>query len=77
MAKNIHKATNRNVTLEKVRFNPLILSLTIQNFKIEGKKGEEFVGWQEFYINFQLSTIFRFAWTFDEIRLIKPGIFIK
>ena len=77
MVKNIHKATNRNVTLEKVCFNPLILSLTIQNFKIEGKRGEKFVGWQEFYINFQLSTIFRFAWTFDEIRLIKPGIFIE
>ncbi|MCF8069843.1 MAG: DUF748 domain-containing protein [Desulfobacterales bacterium] len=77
MVKNIHKATNRNVTLEKVRFNPLVLSLTLQNFNIEGKGGEAFVGWQEFYINFQLSTIFRFAWTFDEIRLIKPGIFIE
>ncbi|MCD4805934.1 MAG: DUF748 domain-containing protein, partial [Desulfobacterales bacterium] len=39
--------------------------------------GERFVGFEELYVNFQLSSIFRRAYTFDEIRLIAPDGRVK
>jgi hypothetical protein len=77
IVKNVRELTNREVSLEEVRFNPLVLSLTLQNFEVKGKKDKSFIKWQEFYVNFQLSSIFRLAWTFDEIRLTKPNVFIE
>ena len=77
LKKRLYALTNRPVTLGKVRFNPFVLSLTLRDFRIEGKNGEDFVGWQELYINSQTSSLFRFSWTFDEIRWIKPGIYIE
>ena len=75
--KHVHAATGRSVTLGAVRFNPLVLSLTLRDFCIHGKKGEDFVGWEELYLNFQTSSLFRLAWTFDEISWIKPSIYIE
>ncbi|MBW1774684.1 MAG: hypothetical protein JRJ82_17625, partial [Deltaproteobacteria bacterium] len=77
LKKRLYASTNRPVTLGKVLFNPFVLSLTLRDFRIEGKSGGEFVGWEELYINFQASSLFRFSWTFDEIRWIKPGIYIE
>ena len=39
--------------------------------------GGRFVGFEELYVNFQLSSIFRRAYTFDEIRMIAPDGRVK
>ena len=45
LEKRLQDITNRPVALGAVRFNPLVLSLTLQDLRIEGKKGEDFIGW--------------------------------
>jgi hypothetical protein len=67
----------RPVTIEQVRINPFALSLTVRGFKVEEPKGGPFVGFEELYVNFQVSSLFRRAYTFDRIELIAPHGLVK
>jgi hypothetical protein len=64
--------TQRNATVRQVKFNPWALSLTIRGLELTEPDGRRFAGLEEFYVNFQLSSLFRWAWTFREIRLQEP-----
>ena len=62
----------RNATVNEVKVNPFVLSVTVRGFEMSEPNGGRFVGFEELYVNFQLSSIFRRAYTFDEIHLIAP-----
>jgi hypothetical protein len=64
--------TQRHVAIQKVRFNPLVLSLTIGGVSLTEPDGQVFASWDELYVNFQLSSLVRLAWTFDELSLKNP-----
>src|SRR5262245_49535904 len=63
---------DREVAIQKLRINPFALSTTIRGLLIKDKDGQPFVSWEEFYVNFQLSSLFGKAWAFKEIRLVQP-----
>ncbi|MCD4764068.1 MAG: DUF748 domain-containing protein, partial [Desulfobacterales bacterium] len=67
----------RNATVNEVKVNPFVLSVTVRGFEMSEPDGERFVGFEELYVNFQLSSIFRRAYTFDEIRMIAPDGRVK
>ena len=70
--KNIHESMDRAATIAEVRFNPYVLSLQVDGFALADKDGETLVSFDTFFVNFQLSSLFRWAWTFREIRLDGP-----
>jgi hypothetical protein len=72
MLKRLPTATKRQVAIQEVKFNPLTLSLTIRGLELTEPDGRPFASWEELYINFQASSLFRWAWTFKEIRLVRP-----
>ncbi len=72
MLKRLPAITKRQVAVRHVKFNPLALSLTIRGLALTEPTGRPFASWDELYINFQASSLFRWAWTFKEIRLVKP-----
>jgi hypothetical protein len=63
--------------VEQVRFNPFALSLTLRGFELADLGGERFIGFEELYVNFQLSSMFRRAFTFAEISLTAPDGLMK
>jgi uncharacterized protein involved in outer membrane biogenesis len=67
----------RKATMEQVRLNPFALSLTLRDFELADADGERFIGFEELYINFQLSSIFRRALTFADISLTGPHGLVK
>jgi outer membrane protein OmpA-like peptidoglycan-associated protein len=67
----------RKATVEQVRLNPFALSLTLRDFELADADGERFIGFEELYINFQLSSIFRRALTFADISLTGPHGLVK
>src|SRR5215471_9065033 len=78
MLKQLPSATKRQAAIRQVKFNPLALSLTIRGLELTEPDGRPFASWEELYINFQASSLFRWAWTFKEIRLVRPfGQIIK
>ncbi|MDR4503374.1 MAG: DUF748 domain-containing protein [Candidatus Scalindua sp.] len=62
----------RNVVIEQVRINPFALSLTVGDFEMSELNGERFFHFDELYVNFQFSSLFRRAFTFAQIRLVRP-----
>jgi hypothetical protein len=67
----------RPVTIEQLRINPFALSLTVRGFELEEPAGGLFVGFEELYVNFQVSSLLRRAYTFDRIELIGPHGLVK
>ena len=68
----IAEQLGRNATVNEVKVNPFVLSVTVRGFEMSEPDGGRFVGFEELYVNFQLSSIFRRVYTFNEIRLIVP-----
>lgn len=72
----IHKQlpvyTHRQATVKQVKVNPFALSLTVRGLALTETNGTPFVGFDELYVNFQLSSLFRWAFTFSEIKLTRP-----
>lgn len=72
LVKQLPAATKRQAAVRQVKFNPWTLSLTIRGLALNEPDGHPFASWEELYVNFQASSLFRWAWTFQEIRLVRP-----
>jgi len=62
----------RKVTIEEIKLNPLALSATTKNLTVYEIDGEPFAGFEELFVNTQLSSILKWAITFKEIRILAP-----
>lgn len=67
----------RGVRIEAVRINPFALSASVHGFALSNADGSSFVEFEELYVDFQLSSLFRRAYTFDEVRLSSPFVHVK
>ncbi len=66
-------ALRRPVAVAQVRVNPWTFSATIRGLTVAAHDGAEFAGWDELHLNFAPATsLFRLAWSFDEIALTHP-----
>ena len=62
--------------IEKVEINPFALNLRITGLELDNPEGAPTARIQEIFTNFQLSSLFRLALTFDEIHLTSPELFV-
>jgi hypothetical protein len=58
--------------IENIDINPFVLSLRITGLELDYPEGAPTIRVQEIFTNFQLSSLFRLALTFDEVRLTAP-----
>jgi uncharacterized protein involved in outer membrane biogenesis len=75
--KQLSRQLGREVAIEKIQINPFALSTTVRGLLIKEKDGQPFISWDEVYVNFQLSSLFRPAWTFKEIRILQPYLHVQ
>ncbi len=64
--------TKRQAAVRQVLCNPYSLSLTIRGLALTETNNEPFAGFEELYVNFELSSIFHGAWVFSEISIKQP-----
>ena len=72
----VRQNLNAELRLGKVTINPFVLSLKIDELAFDDPHGSPFARIDQVYLNFQLSSLFRWAFTFDEFRLDSPELFI-
>jgi hypothetical protein len=72
LRKQLPALTHRAAEVKQVRINPFALSLTLRGVSLTESNGAPFAAFDELYVNFQLSSVFRGAWTFGDIRLVHP-----
>jgi hypothetical protein len=56
-------------SLQEVKFDPFMLDLELKGFQMKETSGSPLAGFQRLYINFQTSSLFRWALTFDEMTI--------
>jgi hypothetical protein len=71
---SLSKLTGRPVSIRELRINPFSLSVTLRGFAIPDSSGEKCVGFEELYLNFNASSLFRGVYTFGEFRIAGPFI---
>jgi hypothetical protein len=64
-----HDTLKRKASIGEVRVNPLELSLEMKDFALTEADGAPLAAFKRLYVNFQLSSLFRRAWTFGELAL--------
>jgi len=68
----VRESMGRDVSIEGVRFNPYALRLEIEGLQLHDTDGELLAAFDRFVVNLQASSLFRWAWTFREVRLEGP-----
>jgi len=78
LVKKLSENLRREVTIQRLKFNPYTLSLTVSGFLIkEPKSSEAFVSLDELYLNLQSLSVLRMALILKEIRLKQPYIRVQ
>jgi len=62
----------RKAELARPSFNPFTFEFEARSFSVPDDDGARLLGFDRFYINFELSSLWHRAWTFREIALEKP-----
>jgi len=70
----LEQTFQRPVTLAELSINPFALSADARDFSLKEADGSALIAFDRLFINFQASSLFRWAWTFREIRLEGPAI---
>ncbi|MEJ2385552.1 MAG: DUF748 domain-containing protein, partial [Xanthomonadales bacterium] len=73
----VRDSMDRELVIGKVRINPFVLSADIENLELRDTDGEALFALGHFRANFQLSSLFRWAWTFREIRFDEPHLLFE
>ncbi len=60
--------------VKEVELNPFTLSLRVKGLEIREVDQSALIGFDEFFVNFQVSSLFRRAYVFDTIRLTVPYV---
>ena len=71
------ESLNRPLALEEVRFNPYALTLDMNGFSLSEADGARLIGFDAFHVNLQASSLFKWAWTFREIRFQAPFLHLE
>ena len=64
----------RRAEIGEVRVNPLLFKLEIKDFRLQEPDGRPLLSFDRLFVDFQLSSLFRWAWTFAEIQLEGPRL---
>lgn len=70
----VGELVDRPVTLEALHVNPFVLSVEARDFAITENDATGLLSFERLYVNFQLSSLFRWALTFREITLEHPSL---
>ncbi len=70
--KYVADKTGHHLTMDQPKFDPLGLKLTLSNVRLTEPDGQLLAGFKELFVDFEASSLFHFAYTFDTIRLVAP-----
>src|SRR5687768_6508568 len=64
----------RRDDIDEVRVNPLLFKVEVKHFRLQEADGRPLLGFDRLFVDFELSSLFRRAWTFAEIQLDAPRV---
>jgi uncharacterized protein involved in outer membrane biogenesis len=70
----VQEQLKRRLELGDVRLNPLLFKVEIKDFRLQEADGRPLVGFERLFVDFQIASLFRRAWTFANIELDAPRL---
>ncbi len=67
----------RKASIAEVRINPFLFTLEVKDFKFRERDNRPIIGFGRLFVDFQLSSLFRWAWTFADIRIERPSVYAE
>jgi uncharacterized protein involved in outer membrane biogenesis len=64
----------RRAEIGEVRFNPLLFKFEIEHFRLQEADGRPILGFDRLFVDFELTSLFRKAWTVAKVELDAPRL---
>jgi uncharacterized protein involved in outer membrane biogenesis len=64
----------KQAAIGEVRFNPYVFTFEAQDFRMQEPDGQPIVGFKRLFLDFELKSLFNWAWTFRQIALEGPQV---
>jgi hypothetical protein len=72
LLEDIPKALGPVPTVGEIRINPFLLQVTVKDFSLADQEGRKLLGFERLFIDFQLSSLWRRAYSFANIDIAAP-----
>lgn len=67
----------RQASVGKVRFNPFLFTFEADDFALKEADGRPIASFKRLFVDFEIESLFRRAWTFDDIVLEQPSVLLE
>jgi uncharacterized protein involved in outer membrane biogenesis len=67
----------RKVSIADVRINPFLFTFEAKDFELREADDRPIIGFGRLFVDFELSSLFRWAWTFADIRIERPSLYME
>jgi len=67
----------RKASIAEVHVNPFLFTIEAKDFVLEEADNRPIMGFDRLFVDFQLSSLFHWAWTFANISLEQPSLYIE
>ncbi len=74
LIEDIPKAIGAVPTVGEIRINPFLLQVTVKNFALADREGRKLLGFERLFIDFQVSSLWRRAYSFAVIDIDAPFV---
>jgi hypothetical protein len=74
LLEEIPKTVGLKPVIGAIRINPFLLQLEVKNFSLSDPGGEQLLGFERFFVEFELSSIWHRAYTFGNIDIASPFV---
>ena len=64
----------RRAEIGRVRWNPFLFKLEVKDFRLQERDGRPLLGFDRLFVDFEITSLFRRAWTFAAVELDAPRI---
>src|SRR5512137_792904 len=67
--KIVQEQLKKQAAIGEVRINPYIFTVEANDFRMEEPDGQPIVGFKRLFVDFELKSLFNWAWTFRQVSL--------
>jgi Domain of Unknown Function (DUF748) len=70
----VQEQLKKQAVIGEVRFNPYVFTFEVNDFRMDEPDGQPIVGFKRFFVDFELKSLFKWAWTFRQVSLEGPQV---
>jgi Domain of Unknown Function (DUF748) len=67
----------RKASIAEVRVNPFLFTFEAKGFVLQEADDRPIIGFGRLFVDFQISSLFRWAWTFADVCIERPSLYVE